>query len=172
MDTICAECHRLGNGCCSLTDTEGKFQIGIFAEDIYRIEMHTSFRRNYFVVKDKVTDEILDFLSNTNYSLFNNIFYNNNRLKLQTINGNCIFLKENGCCLSTNVRPLYCRVYPFWPSKNYQNIYILSSNDCLAQEESTLDWTIVNKHFRYSEEYLYGLFEEMKKCSNDIDILV
>ncbi|MFW5731035.1 MAG: YkgJ family cysteine cluster protein [Desulfonatronovibrionaceae bacterium] len=56
-----------------------------------------------------------------------------NRLKTD-IHGNCTFLGPQGCRLDSYVRPLYCRIYPFWFSKG--KLTFLKDPGCLAQQET------------------------------------
>ncbi|MCL2062791.1 MAG: YkgJ family cysteine cluster protein [Candidatus Cloacimonetes bacterium] len=167
MENICAICHKKGLGCCLFKKNSDSQQIGIFIDDINKIANFLKVEMEYFVAKDEINDYLKDFLLSTPYPLFDKIFHNNIRYKLKTVDEKCIFLTDKGCELPLNIRPLFCRVYPFWPSKNFQHIYVLSSSDCLAQEKSTLKWEIVNNHFNYSKEYLVNLFFEMKTSGDN-----
>ena len=162
MQNICAECHRLGKGCCYFKESNNNFQMGLFPNDIEKICVELNVEPDYFIVKDIVEPDIIKMFSNFNYAFFDVVFKDNVRYKLKIINEKCIFLNDNGCSLPLNARPLFCRAYPFWLSKNYKNIYVFSSTDCLAQEKSTLNWMLVNEYFNYSETYLRNMFEELK----------
>jgi len=48
--------------------------------------------------------------------------------------GACVFLSENGCALSRDVRPAYCRIFPFWIRKG--ELLHFAMPDCQAQRES------------------------------------
>ena len=161
MYSICAECHKKGYGCCLLEKQNQKNQIGIFLKDIEIIEKFINISRDYFIIEDKIDLNLKEELIREIHPIFDKLYYKDIRFKLKTINGKCFFLKENGCELPEDIRPLYCRIYPFWPSKNNDFINVLSSDLCFAQAESTLSWKIVNKYFLYSEEYLNFLCKEL-----------
>jgi Fe-S-cluster containining protein len=150
MENTCAKCHRLGFGCCFVKDSSKNIQIGIFYNDIQKIKDYLNVDEDYFIVRDVVSDNILESLLKSGLPYLENIFYKNTCFKLKTIEEKCIFYTATGCRLPNDIRPIYCRIYPFWPSMDSKNIYVLSSYDCLAQEKSTINWTIVNKHFNYS----------------------
>ena len=83
---ICAKCHKQGKGCCFFKETEDNIQIGLFIDDIKRIENYLGKPMNYFIVKDKVNNQIKEFLSSTSLPLFDKMFDNNTRFKLKTVN--------------------------------------------------------------------------------------
>ncbi|MFN2341965.1 MAG: YkgJ family cysteine cluster protein [Desulfonatronovibrio sp.] len=56
-----------------------------------------------------------------------------NRLKTNK-NGSCFLLRENGCALPEDIRPAYCRLYPFWFKNN--RLTFLKDSSCLAQDHS------------------------------------
>ena len=169
MENTCITCHKQGKGCCFFKVASESQQIGLFLDDIEIIEKHINKNMDYFIEIDRVSDKFLNDLLSTSYPLFDKIFFRNIRYKLKTIEERCIFLNEDGCELPIGVRPLFCRVYPFWPSQDFKNIYVLPSSDCLAQEKSTINWEIVNRHFGYSKNYLNDLFQQMKEyCENHL----
>lgn len=49
-------------------------------------------------------------------------------------NGVCYFLTEAGCRLPRDVRPWYCRLYPFWIRSGMLTMF--TSTDCLVCRES------------------------------------
>ncbi len=50
------------------------------------------------------------------------------RILKRTDEGNCIFLTLNGCRLSTEIRPLLCRLYPY--TFDADNIYLKFEEGC------------------------------------------
>jgi Fe-S-cluster containining protein len=165
MEHICETCHKSGKGCCIFRGSVTSEQIGIFQNDITMIENHLGIMGSEFIIKETVNKNFIETLSQTVHPIFTKIYHNNISFRLKTINSRCIFLGENGCSLPLEARPLYCRIYPFFPSKDFLNIIVLSSYDCKAQNQSTLSWEIVNKHFGYKKEYLMELFELFREYS-------
>lgn len=49
--------------------------------------------------------------------------------------GTCLFLGSEGCILPKEVRPLYCRIFPFWTDESGR-ITLLEVENCLAQREN------------------------------------
>ena len=167
MEDVCARCHALGHGCCLIKEENIPNQIGIFYSDIQRICNHLNVSEEYFVVKDTVSDEFLEALTTSIHPIFKKIYHKNIGFKLKTIDGKCVFLSDTGCKLPDSARPLYCKIYPFWSSKDDKFINVLSSFDCLAQRQSTLSWRIVNENFGYTEEYIRGMFEEIVNAAEE-----
>ena len=162
MKNTCVACHESGRGCCFLTDNNTDYQIGISQYDIVKIKTYINQCEGYFIVKEVVTDEFRESLSKNIHPIFDKIFNNNVALRLKTMNGKCIFLKDDGCQLPNDIRPLYCKIYPFWLSADNKHIIVLSSFDCLAQRKSTLSWQVVNENFGYTEEYIRELFYKLE----------
>ena len=163
MDNICELCHKKGNGCCYFIPTGENQQIGLFIDDIKKIETFLNIDMDNFITIKEVSQKFIEFLYSTTSPLLDMIFYKNRAYLLKTVEHKCIFLSDDGCKLPIDIRPLYCRVYPFWASPDFKNIFVLSSYDCLAQSHSTLNWKIVNEHFGYTEEYLFDMFFKMRE---------
>ncbi|WP_291329905.1 zinc/iron-chelating domain-containing protein [Desulfovibrio sp. UCD-KL4C] len=49
--------------------------------------------------------------------------------------GKCLFLGQHGCLIPQDVRPCYCRLFPFWTTEDGK-INILEVATCLAQLEN------------------------------------
>ena len=162
MDNICARCHKMGLGCCFFKETANNIQIGIFYDDILKIEGFIGQDKNHFIVREEISNNIRESLSKKAHPVFDKIYHKNSSFKLKVVDGQCIFLADSGCKLPEDKRPLYCRIYPFWLSFDNRHINVLSSYDCLAQKKSTLSWAVVNQHFGYSEEYIRELFREIE----------
>lgn len=47
-------------------------------------------------------------------------------------NGRCLLLRENGCALPEDIRPAYCRIYPFWFKD--KKLTFIKDSLCLAQD--------------------------------------
>ncbi|MCL1826929.1 MAG: hypothetical protein FWG20_02710 [Candidatus Cloacimonetes bacterium] len=137
-------------------------QIGIFYPEVKDIATKMNITEADFIIKDTVPDEFRLSMREAVHPIFDSIYYQNIRFKLKTVNDFCVFLSDTGCTLPNDIRPVYCRIYPFFPSKQGDKyITVLSSHECLAQNKSTNSWTIVNEHFGYSHEYLQVLFAKM-----------
>ena len=168
MGRICKVCHQIGRGCCVLKSTDIIYQIGIFYGEIQLIKEKMNMEEWEFIVRDTVANDYRESLSTSIHPLFDKIYYKNTRFRLKTIDEKCVFLTDEGCNLPEDIRPLYCRIYPFFPSdKGDQYINVLSSHECTAQYKSTHSWAIVNEHFQYNKEYLYDLFKQFKDAADE-----
>lgn len=47
--------------------------------------------------------------------------------------GRCVFLRTDGCLLPRQVRPYYCRLFPFWVLG--RRLTVIAAADCLARRE-------------------------------------
>ena len=172
MSHICANCHQRGTGCCSLRQDNNQGYIGITTEDIKRIKEHLNINQEDFIVEEFKSDEEIKTLIKYIHPIFEKLYANNRCFRLKTIDNHCVFLEKIGnnqygaCVLPEEIKPLYCRIYPFWMTPDNNYISILTSNECLAQRESSLSWNIVNKYFNYTEIYVKNLFNQIVKEFN------
>jgi len=166
MSNICAICHQSNDGCCFIKGTAEYLQIGLFYPDIQRIADYLQKDVSYFTDNKVINSAIREFLSSKIHPIFDIMYHDDKYIALKKIDNRCMFLTDTGCSLPHEVRPIYCRLYPFWPSYHNEYINVLSSDDCLAQRESTLDWKVVNKHFGYSEGYIRSMFSELLEISH------
>ncbi|WP_428566354.1 MAG: YkgJ family cysteine cluster protein [Solidesulfovibrio sp. DCME] len=47
--------------------------------------------------------------------------------------GRCVFLRADGCCLPRQVRPYYCRLFPFWMAAG--RVSAFAATTCLVHRE-------------------------------------
>jgi len=161
MPSICAQCHEQGHGCCFIKENRIPEQIGLFVSDVEKISRYINKDMTYFIIQDSVTNDFREKLANIIHPIFHKIYAHNQRLRLKSTNGKCLFLLATGCQLPIEIRPVYCRAYPFWLSKDNQKIIVLSDDQCLAQKKSTLNWEVVNENFMYTEEELKLILREL-----------
>ncbi len=113
MMHICGQCHIIGNGCCFLRRNDEKFMFGLTFDEIVKIQIYSKFEQYQIVTTDNVEKNFSLEMQKFD-EIFENTFVGNKRFKLRSAGGMCIFLTENGCKLPVNMRPFYCRLYPFW----------------------------------------------------------
>ncbi|MDD4155064.1 MAG: GNAT family N-acetyltransferase [Candidatus Cloacimonetes bacterium] len=167
MSHICADCHKQGKGCCLINEHNNQGYIGISINDINRIKEYSQINQKEFIIEEYKTDQEINLLVKHYHPIFEKIYTDNRCFRLKTIDNHCIFQKKTGknkfgqCILPDEVRPLYCKIYPFWMTTDNKYITILPSNECLAQRESSISWTMVNKYFNYTEEHIKNLFSQI-----------
>ncbi len=124
---ICANCHFVGNGCCFVRKDDEKNMFGLTLSEIKKIQELTKLQQSEFIITDVIekdfSQEIKDF-----DEIFGNVFINNNRFRLRTIDRKCVFLMADGCKLPSKIRPYYCRLYPFWVVAD--ELILLGSEQC------------------------------------------
>ena len=73
--------------------------------------------------------------------------------------GSCRLLGPQGCTLSREVRPYYCRLYPFWFKTG--GMYIFTSSRCLAQHEAGTKRKLISL-FGMSDKQLKELYGRLR----------
>lgn len=113
-EPVCARCPRvLGRTCCE--PREGDALATLTAGDIQRIEAETGRSRRFFLEEEWLSHEET-FLYERVRPLFRGYFARHPaRLTLKrSSRGACVFhAAGRGCTLSSEARPLACRLYPF-----------------------------------------------------------
>jgi len=89
-----------------------------------------------FIIKENIDASIVKVISENIHPVFAKIFHANLRFKLKTIDDKCIFLSDKGCTLSDHAKPHYCKLYPFWLTKDSDYVQVLLSEKCLAQTKA------------------------------------
>ena len=74
--------------------------------------------------------------------------------------GACVFLQETGCVLPREVRPAYCRLFPFWVRKG--EILHFALSDCQALRES-LNLAGLRQIFTLSDQDIFELYLTIRK---------
>ena len=77
-----------------------------------------------------------------------------------TPQGECTFLRHDGCALDRSVRPLYCRLFPLW--QFHGQLTWFTASECLANEECASLSTMIEA-MNTSRAEVRALFGEM--CS-------
>ncbi|WP_300456244.1 hypothetical protein [Desulfobacula sp.] len=94
-------------------------------------------RNKFFVVKDNSSffiHQMLNIFPDMEKSVLKAYPENKKHFELKTINNACILLGKDGCRLPKDVRPHFCRIYPFWFFDAEPQIF--QDPDCLALRNS------------------------------------
>ncbi|WP_027178827.1 YkgJ family cysteine cluster protein [Maridesulfovibrio bastinii] len=134
---VCARCARLGTTCCEITTGSEELCFPLSDYERERILKYAPDNGGFALEANSAV-----FIENL-YKLFpderrdvNSIFPAGEfhyRLAVND-NGACVFLGSEGCTLARDIRPFYCRIFPFWVIG--KSISVLESSDCLAQTEN------------------------------------
>jgi Fe-S-cluster containining protein len=135
---ICGQCDSMGRSCCTLRAENNQGLPAPVSEP--EIERILSF------LKFKEKDAFLDTRTNSPQFIsqmeilfpdmadsVHKIFPENGiHFDLKTQQDACIFKAINGCILSDEARPHFCRIYPFWFFDGEPHIF--EDSNCLALE--------------------------------------
>lgn len=159
MEYICSKCAKIYPTCCKINNKQDLlFPLTKKEIDILK----KKYPRDDFFCKEKITAGFLINLKKI-FPEEKKIFYffreKNFYFRLSLIDNRCFFLKEDGCELETNIRPFFCRIYPFWIVNN--KISIFKDKQCLAQKNNDIKELL--KIFNYQIEQIFYLFNEYKK---------
>ena len=117
----CAACGRLGTTCCFFgNDTTVDRFLPITHDDIRRITCYLGVENVecHFVeeiVTEQFTKDVRALFPNAiNIEEVFPLHATRWRLAVRGERKHCIFLTPNGCMLPKSVRPLICRIFPFW----------------------------------------------------------
>jgi Fe-S-cluster containining protein len=80
------------------------------------------------------THQMLNLFPDMEASVFEAFPKNGKHFELKTVNNECVLLGTNGCILPSDVRPHFCRIYPFWFFEDDPHIF--QDSDCLALHSS------------------------------------
>lgn len=189
--SYCKICHENGTGCCYLYEDDKKFMFGLTSSEILKISESTGIEPKNFVVLDTVP---VDFYNSiTSFSpIFKQTMPGRKRHRLLTYGDRCIFLGAGGCTLTYEVRPYYCRLYPFWFRVQFTNqgswfgkqviaeikdidcvvedkfldkeLLLLISEKCLVQRDSN-HYTEILRKLKLEKTELWVIFRELMTAS-------
>lgn len=105
-DSFCAKCSKRGRTCCQDTD------IYVTTGDIMRIKAFTGWE-HVFEYRSPADPSYLDQSDDPVWAA--HVFQNrvSRRVLCRDSFFNCLFLKDSGCMLPLDVRPLVCRLHPY-----------------------------------------------------------
>ncbi len=141
---VCARCAQKGPTCCQLAPGQEEFCL-----PLSEAEINVIMRRLPGVSAEAIfspTPNSAAFMDRLNrmfpaaQTAIGQLFpQNRQHLRLITDDkGRCVFLTDSGCALPRDSRPIFCRLFPFWPANG--RFQIFAYDNCLAQKEfSTLE---------------------------------
>ncbi|WP_031387654.1 YkgJ family cysteine cluster protein [Desulfonatronum thiodismutans] len=132
---ICAQCAGQFPTCCRIVPGREASCIPISPEERLRLESHASKPGIPACVEEPNSEGFLRAVHKLfpgRREIIQKLFPSRGthfRLSV-TVDGSCIFLDKNGCVLTVEHRPYYCRLYPFWFI--HSQLFTLTSPECLA----------------------------------------
>lgn len=134
---ICARCARVGRCCCILTDDAQELCFPISELERQRIVEHGPKDRGGLCGQPNSAaflDRLGRLFPKDRAALAKLFPPHGEHLRLATEpDGQCTFLTSAGCSLPREVRPYYCRLFPFWVSAGAVAAFM--AKGCLAGGE-------------------------------------
>jgi Fe-S-cluster containining protein len=124
----------------------------------------TGMQADQFTVSDIADPRFLLMLNTINPS-FRLTMPEGRRIRLKVTDHRCVFLTPAGCSLPVLVRPIYCRVYPFWFDSDGR-LLLLRSHRCLAQQDALSPYDVMHR-LEMSEPDLRELFDRWLILARD-----
>ena len=160
---ICAVCHAKGTGCCLFIPGLESQMFGLTSGEIEAISNHTGLSPDLFTVQDVAGREFLDGLASI-HPVFLNTMPGGQRFRLVLKSDQCFFLGRQGCTLPNSVRPLFCRLYPFWFTPK-ERLMVLTSDRCLAQADAASIEQVLQR-METNEKTMKKLFDQFTDLAN------
>lgn len=134
---ICAQCSRVYPTCCQLGPGNERPCFPLSPRETDNLQKHL--QSDEFLVRETTSQELVQgmiHLLPEHKSKIKSIFAPGTcHLRLKTLsNGKCVLLSEHGCVLPESLRPVYCKLYPFWFYG--RRLTYLADDNCLAQHKA------------------------------------
>ncbi len=134
---VCRRCAGQGSTCCCLTPGEEELCFPVSDTEKHRIVEHLGLDRGAFTQEPNsgAFRANLHRLFPRERRVVDAIFPAAGRhLRLSCdARGRCVFLRAHGCLLPRQVRPYYCRLFPFWVVGG--RVTAFAAAGCLAHRE-------------------------------------
>ncbi len=134
---VCARCAALGPTCCELTPGDEELCFPISDMEKHRIDEFLGHEMGGFAQEKNARAFVNNMarLFPREREILEKLFPSHGfHLRLATDkSGKCAFLGPSGCGLPNEVRPYYCRLFPFWAAGG--KLTIFTPAGCLACRE-------------------------------------
>lgn len=132
---ICAQCAAQGPTCCHLAPGDEEYCFPVSETEMRRIHEHAPATGGFVLENNSkaFVDNVCRLFSGEE-DIVQTLFpeqQSHYRLAL-TPDGTCRFLGSSGCTIPRQLRPYYCRVYPFWVVGS--EVICFDSKSCLARK--------------------------------------
>lgn len=136
---VCARCAAISPTCCNLTPGQENLCFPVSEIERQRIVEFGPLQGGLTGAPNspEFLDNMLRLFPRDREHLLAIFPAHGEHLRLATHpDGNCSFLGPHGCTLSGEVRPYYCRLFPFWVSAGAVTAF--DAKDCLACREGRI----------------------------------
>ena len=137
---ICRQCDTKGQSCCSLNaECKGTFRAPVSDGEIGRILNHFTNRKSEELFESRFNSQtfmerISALFPDMEDAVRKAFQTGDTHHELKTENGSCVLKDANGCLLPDKIRPLFCRIYPFWFFGEEPQIFL--DPNCIALSSS------------------------------------
>lgn len=134
---VCARCASLGSTCCHLAPGHEEFCFPLSNTEKDRIQ-ETLPGKGGFVLEansEAFVDNVCRLFPGEEDTVRTLFPKGKSHYRLAVgKDGACRFLGPEGCAVPREIRPYYCRLFPFWMAGN--EVIIFDSESCLARREA------------------------------------
>lgn len=134
---ICLKCSRVNPTCCVLAPGRKQSFFPLSDPEIKIISAYLE-TDDFFVRQANDQDfiaRLTRIIPRPRKLIYKSFPLDNAHSRLKTDHkGQCVLLTSQGCLLPAEIRPVYCRLYPFW-FKN-DKLTWLKDSLCLAQDQT------------------------------------
>lgn len=137
---MCKRCFEKGTSCCTTrSSTAGEMVIPPASRrEVEEVLAHTGHVKIDSIYKKAENSpffvrHMMTLFPGMESRVFRKFSENDFHYELRTIDQACVLLGANGCILPDRIRPLFCRIYPFWFFNGEPQIF--QDPDCLALQD-------------------------------------
>ncbi|EFI33815.1 conserved hypothetical protein [Desulfonatronospira thiodismutans ASO3-1] len=138
QEYVCLRCSRVFPTCCRLSPGLEELCFPLSTQEKEGIQNHLQ-HSDFFVEQPNTADFIASvsrLLPDHQHKTRSIFALDTCHLRLKTLSdGKCILLQDDGCLLPRELRPFYCRLFPFWFLRG--KLVFMTNSKCLAQHESS-----------------------------------
>ncbi|RQD77073.1 zinc/iron-chelating domain-containing protein [Desulfonatronospira sp. MSAO_Bac3] len=137
QEYVCLRCSRVFPTCCRLSPGLEELCFPLSTQEKEDIQNHLQ-HSDFFVEQPNTADFIASMgrlLPDHQHKTRAIFALDTCHLRLKTLSdGKCILLQDDGCLLPRELRPFYCRLFPFWFYRG--RLGYMAFSKCLAQQET------------------------------------
>lgn len=159
---VCAQCAKIYPTCCTLSQEKGILFV-LSPAEIKQIANYVQ-KKNFFKTElnsAQLVQSLIAIFPDQKKDIIRIYPPNNYHFTLALKQDKCYFLGEKGCLLPRQIRPFFCRIYPFWVRE--RRITLFKDNQCLALNQFKTVRELL-KIFNISPEQILKLYQNYKQA--------
>jgi Fe-S-cluster containining protein len=132
-ENICARCSKISRTCCRIQPENAVNCFPLSGAEIKDLNRYLTGEDPVLRTKNSVefVRNLKKLIPDKKEAIDREFPQNGTHQRLRTTeDGSCILLGDKGCTLPWRVRPIFCRLYPFWVYKG--KVTLFDDPECLA----------------------------------------